>query len=74
MAKSYTIDQLKAKRAAEWYSVPELAGRWHIQPAEVCRILDRYNITPERFQFGGWTYWQINGSDVYGIEQALKGN
>ena len=68
--KTYTFDELTAAREAEWYSVPQLSGRWHKEPAEVCRILDRYNITPKRFEFGGWIYWQISGLAVDNIEEG----
>ena len=68
--KSYTADQYRTMRSDEWYSVPELTGRWHKPAAEVCRILDQFNITPKRFEFGGWTYWQISALAVDNIEEG----
>ena len=70
--KTYTLDQLRAMQADEWYSVPEIAHRWHKQPAQVCRILAQCNAAPHRFECGGWIYWQFPGHAVYCAEEGQR--
>lgn len=70
--KSYTVDEYRAMRDAEWYSVGEIANRWHKPPAEVCRILQQCNATPHRFEFNGWVYWQFSGLTVRNAETGQR--
>ena len=70
--KSYTLDQYKAMQGEQWYSVPEIAARWHKHPAEVCRILEQCNATPHPYQCGGWTIWQFSGHAVYCAEEGQR--
>ena len=72
MAKSMTLDEFFAKRTSQWYTIPELAYRWKVHPREVCQRLTEYNVTPEKFTCGSWTYWQVDGLSVDNIEKKQR--
>ena len=70
--KSYTFDEYHAMQREVWYSVPEIAARWHKPPAEVCQILAQCSAKPTRFEYGGWIYWQFSAHAVCCAEKGQR--
>jgi len=72
MAKAMTVLQSRMHFRQQWYTIPELARHWHTDPANVCRILQRFDIQPTRFEWSGWIFWQVSDMAVIDIENNQR--
>lgn len=69
--KSYTAHQWMALLCSQEYSVPEVAYRWGITPAEVCELMENYDQKPTVVaRSHGWTIWGFTGEQVDIVERS----